>query len=249
MPDTSLTDLRNRSKGASQYASLIDAVSSIRAAGRLPSSVSDTSIFGYADMVVASDPAAGAAWQNRDTDPKAWRDEIGRLGYELGSLVADIKARGGDSRPSQEMLAAADGGDRQWRDYTDKLSSQKLAPAKKAPKTYSSVDDVADGLVALGKIPDFVPRPYIVGVVYGLLNSDPTLHQAWIDYDTNAKGFEDLLPAAARALAREISNIQKGPSQATPPLPTSPRQLGRLNDSSWEAFKADYADSVGRGGA
>ena len=51
MPDPmTLTDLRSRSKGASDFATLIDAVNAIRFAGRLPSSVSDTSVYGYSTM-------------------------------------------------------------------------------------------------------------------------------------------------------------------------------------------------------
>ena len=250
MPDTtSLSDLRGRSKGASEFVSLADAVNSIRSAGRLPPSVSDTSILGYANMVTAEDQAALAAWQNRASDAKAWRDEVGRMGFELGSMVLDIKNRNGGVRPSAEALAAADGNDRTWRNFTDKLSSQKPAPAAKPPTEYTSIDDIADGLTAIGKIPDFVPRPYVVGFVYGLLNSDPAVHAAWIAYDENSKPFEDLMPTAARALSSEISRIQAGPSQASPPLPATPRQLGRLNERDWQNFQQDFADATGRGGA
>jgi len=127
MPDTTLTDLRSRSKGATQFATLIDAVNTIRAAGRLPSSVSDTSIFGYANMVTATDPEAMSAWEGRADDAKSWRDEVGRLGFELASMVLDIKSRGGGGRPSEEALAAAAGNDRAWRDYTDTALAKKPA--------------------------------------------------------------------------------------------------------------------------
>ena len=246
---TSLTDLRQRSKGASEFVSLADAVNSIRAAGRLPSSVSDTSILGYANMVTGEDQAALAAWQNRSSDPKSWRDEVGRMGFELGTMVADIKNRNGGVRPSAEALAAADGTDRTWRDYTDKLSSQKPAPAAKPPEAYASVDDIADGLSALGKIPDFAPRPYVVGFAYGLLNSAPDFHKAWVGYDEDPKPFEDLMPTAARALSSEIARIQAGPSQASPALPATTRQLGRLSEKDWQNFQQDFADATGRSGA
>jgi hypothetical protein len=249
MPDTSLTDLRNRSKGASQFATLADAIGGIRSAGRLPNSVSDTSVLGYGIMVTGTDPDAMSAWENRDTDAKAWRDEVGRLGFELASMVQSIKARGGAARPSQEMLAAADAGDRQWNGYTSSLARQKPTPAAKPPSSYSGIDDIADGLTAIGKIPPYAPRPFIVGFTYGLLNSAPDFHAAWVGYDEDPKAFTDLMPKAARALSSEIARIQSGPAQATPPLPATPRQLGRLSDSNWEAFKADYADSVGRSGA
>jgi hypothetical protein len=242
MPDPmTLTDLRERSKGASAFASLVDAVGSIRSAGRLPSSVSDTAVLGYANMVTAIDPAAMGAWEGRVDDPKGWRDEVSRLGYELASMVVDIKNGRRDSgRPSEEALAAAAGNDRMWRDHTDSVINKKPAPAKKPPTEYTSIDDIADGLTALGRIPPYVPRPFVVGVAYGLLNSDPALHQAWIDYDTDPQALKDLLPAAARALGREISNIQAGAAVASPQRPFTPAQEARMSDKEWNNFQQDF---------
>jgi hypothetical protein len=241
MPDTTLSDLRGRSKNANSFATLIDAVRAIRAAGRLPSSVSDTAVFGYANMVTGADPDAASAWEGRVDDPRGWQDEIGRLGYELASLVQDIKnGRGNSARPSEEALAAATSGDRQWRDYQDTAINKKPAPSKKAPTDYNNVDDISDGLIAIGRLPDYVPRAYVDAVVNGLLNSDPSLHQAWIDYDTDPEAFKALLPAAARSLAREIANIQAGPSQASPPRPFTPTQEARMSDREYAAFQQDF---------
>jgi hypothetical protein len=107
MADMSLTDLRQRSKGASDYVTLADAVGAIRAAGRLPSSVSDTSVLGYGICVTGTDVDAMDAWDNRDSDPKAWTAEVRRLGYELSMMVQAIKGRGnGGGRPSDEALQA-----------------------------------------------------------------------------------------------------------------------------------------------
>jgi len=241
MPDPmTLTDLRSRSKGASDFATLIDAVNAIRFAGRLPSSVSDTSVYGYSTMAVGADPDAQAAWENRADDPKGWRDEIGRLGFELASMVQDIKScGGGGGRPSDEALQAATGGDRQWRDYTDTVINKKRPPAAKPPTDYASIDDIATGLIALGRIPDYVPRPYVVGVAYGLLNSDPAMHAAWLYYDEDPQALKDLLPAAARALAREIGNIQALPAQASPPRPFTPAQESRMSDGEYRAYQQD----------
>jgi len=248
MADMSLDDLRSRSKGATEFATLIDAVASIRSTGRLPNSVSDTSVYGYAVMVTGEDEAAMSAWEGRIDDPKSWRDETGRLGFELASMVADIKSRGGGGgRPSEEALQAAASGDRQWRDYEDSIINKKRPPAAKAPTDYSSMDDIADGLIALGRMPPYVPRPFIVGVAYGLLNSDPALHQAWIDYDTNPQAFKDLLPAAGRALAREVANIRAGAAQASPPRPFTPAQMARMSDKEWQAFQEDF-NGVKQGG-
>jgi hypothetical protein len=246
MADITLTDLRDRSKGASAFATLIDAVSSVRSAGRLPSSVSDTAVLGYANMVTATDPDAMSAWEGRVDDPKSWRDEVGRLGFELASMVVDIKNGRRDSgQPSEEALNAATSNDRAWRDYTDTVINKKLAPAAKPPAEYTSIDDIADGLTALGRIPPYVPRPFIVGVAYGLLNSDPALHQAWLDYDTDPQPLNDLLPAAARALAREISNIQAGAAVAAPPRPYSNAQMARMSDKEWANFQQDW-NGVGK---
>jgi hypothetical protein len=241
MPDTTLTDLRNRSKGANSFATLIDAVRSIRAAGRLPSSVSDTAIFGYANMVTGADPDAASAWEGRADDPRGWSDEVGRLGYELASMVQDIKGgRGNSARPSEEALQAATGNDRSWRDYQDVAVRKKPTPAKRPPTDYNNVDDISDGLIALGRLPDYVPRAYVDAVVNGLLNSDPSLHAAWLNYDEDKKGFTDLLPAAARSLAREVNNIQVGAAQASPPRPYSNSQMSRMSDSEWKNFQKDF---------
>jgi hypothetical protein len=235
-----LTDLRQRSKGASQYVTLADAVNAIRSAGRLPSSVSDTSVLGYGVMVTGTDGDAMSAWEGRVDDPRGWQDEVGRLGYELSSMVVDIKSGRGGARPSEEAIAAAAGNDRAWRDHTDAVLAQKPAPAAKPPTDYSGVDDIADGLAALGKIPPYVPRPYIVGVVYGLLNSDPSLHQAWIDYQNEPQAFKDLLPAAARSLAREVANIQAGAVQASPPRPFTNVQMRDMTDREFKNFQRDF---------
>ena len=247
---TSLTDLRASSKNATTYASLIDAIGAIRAAGRLPSSVSDTSVLGYGNMVTAEDQAAMSAWTNRGSDAKAWNSEVGRMGYELASLVAAIKAGTGGARPSAEALAAADGGDRQWRTYTDKLSTAKPAPAAKPPTEYTSIDDIADGLAALGKISSSVPRPFIVAYVYGVLNSAPDFHAAWCNYDEDPKAFEDLMPAAARSLSQEVDRIRRGPAQATRTLPAgaTARQVAGWSDKAWQNYmndSADMADTTG----
>lgn len=241
MADTTLIDLRSRSKGATQFVTLIDAVGAIRSAGRLPSSVSDTAILGYGIMVTGTDEDALNAWEGRADDPKAWRDEVGRLGFELSSMVVDIKSRGGGGgRLSEEALQAATGNDRAWRDYTDQAISKKPAPAKKPPTDYSNIDDIADGMVAIGRLPDYIPRPYIVGVVYGLLNSDP-----WLDYENDPKPFTDLMPTAARSLAREIANIQAGAVQASPPRPYSNTQMARMSDKEWQVYQQDH-NGVGK---
>jgi hypothetical protein len=245
MPDMSLVDLRSGSKNANSFATLIDAVGAIRSAGRLPSSVSDTSIFGYANMVTGVDQDALSAWENRVTDPQPWRYEVGRLGYELSSMVAAIKARGGGGRPSEEALQAATSGDRQWRDYTDQALAKKPAPAKKPPTSYTSPDDIADGLDAIGRLPDYTPRPFILGFTYGLLSSAPDFHQAWLDHDSDPQAFKDLMPKAARALSSEISRIQAGAVQASPPRPYSNTQMSRMSDTEWKNYNQDY-NGVGR---
>jgi hypothetical protein len=245
MSDLSLTDLRSGSKNANSFATLIDAVSAIRSAGRLPSSVSDTSIFGYANMVTGVDEDAMGAWENRATDPQPWRDEVGRLGYELSSMVVAIKGRGGGARPSEEALAAAAGNGRMWRDHTDAILAKKPAPAKKPPTSYTSPDDIADGLVALGRLPDYTPRPFILGFTYGLLSSAPDFHQAWLDHDSDPQAFKDLMPKAARALSSEISRIQAGAAQASPPRPFTPAQEARMSDKEWAIFQQDF-NGVGK---
>ena len=125
----------------------------------------------------------------------------------------------------------------------------KPAPPAKPPEAYASIDDIADGLIAIGRIADFVPRAYVLAFANGLISSAPDFHAAWLAYDEDQKAFTDLMPTAARALSSEISRIQAGPSQASPPLPATPRQLGRLNERDWQNFQQDFADATGRSGA
>jgi hypothetical protein len=246
MADMTLSDLRGRSKGADVYATLADAVAGIRAAGRLPSSVSSTTVLGYGVLITGSDPDSMAAWENRDRDPKGRSTEMNRLGYELATMVQTIKGRGnGGGRPSEAALTAATGSDRAWRNYTDTVIGKKRPPPAKAPKDYAGVDDIADGLGALGRIPDYVPRPLVLGYTYGLLNSAPDFHKAWVGYNEDSKPFEDLMPVAARALAAEISRIQAGPSQASPPRPFTPAQESRMSDGEYRAYQQDLNGVTG----
>jgi hypothetical protein len=162
-------------------------------------------------------------------------------------MVSDIKAGAGGARPTEEALQAATSSDRAWRDYQDAAIAKKPAPAKRPPADYSSMDDIADGLIAIGRLPDSVPRPYVLGFAYGLLNSAPDFHKAWIDYENDSQAFTDLMPKAARALSSEVDNIRRGPYQASRPRPFTPAQEARMSDKEWQAFQEDF-NGVKQGG-
>jgi hypothetical protein len=86
--------------------------------------------------------------------------------------------------------------------------------ASQATTDYNNVDDISDGLITRSTA-RYVPR--VTDASSTACWGDPSL--ALAQHDEDKKGFTDLLPAAARSLAREVNNIQSAPLR--------PRRRGR----------------------